>query len=414
MQKGSAMLHEKPSRKLRREIGLFLLLFYGLGNILGAGIYVLIGDIVKISGYYAPVSFLVACIVVFFTALSYAELSARFPQSAGEALYVWEGFGIRWLSRVVGLTIALGGMLSTATIVTGFYDYFSLFFSLPKELVIFVLLTLLVLIAVWGIKESVTIAAILTFVEIFGLLMVIYVGVEHTSQFPDLTQFVPPADAGVINAILLGAFLAFYAFLGFEDMVNIAEEVKTPAKTMPKAIVLVLVVATLLYVGVAFVTILVIPPDEMHQSNALLAQVYEKATGEKATILSMIGMLAVINGALVQIIMASRIFYGMAANGWLFRFLAKVDPVTHTPIAATIMTGAVIFLFTLWLPLLTLAQYTSFLIFLIFTVVNGALIRIKLQKRGRNDIKMVPLWIPVIAIVLNLIMLTVQIMDIVK
>lgn len=87
---------------------------------------------------------------------------------------------------------------------------------------------------------------------------------------------------------------------------------------------------------------------------------------------------------------------------------------THTPIAATIMTGAVIFLFTLWLPLLTLAQYTSFLIFLIFTVVNGALIRIKLQKRGRNDIKMVPLWIPVIAIVLNLIMLTVQIMDIVK
>jgi len=149
--------------------------------------------------------------------------------------------------------------------------------------------------------------------------------------------------------------------------------------------------------------------DALSSTSAPLAMVYEKATGDKAVVLSMIGMFAVINGALIQIIMVSRILYGMSTKGWVPKSLGVVNAKTATPINATIVTAGTILILTLLLPLLTLAQSTSFLIFIVFTLVNLALIKIKLKNPNPKDVKTYPIWMPVIAIVLNISMLGFQI-----
>lgn len=402
-------MNPEHSSKLKRNVTLPMLVFYGLGNIFGAGIYVLIGEMAGLAGIYIPLSFLLACIVVSFTALSYAELSARYPQSAGEAVYINEGFHKPALSTLVGISIALTGLLSSATILDGFHGYLSTFVEIPDTLTSMVLLILISSIAVWGITQSVIITAILTLIETFGLGMVIYVGLDHVVLSEQVIHsFMPPTEPHLLYSIILGAFLAFYAFIGFEDMVNIAEEVKKPRKTMPSAIIITLFIATLFYITIALVSISVVPAQELSHSSAPLAMVYETATHNKATILSIIAMFAVINGALIQIIMVSRIFYGMSKNGWLPHFLSLVHPRTSTPINATLVAAILVFILTTTFPILTLAQSTSFVIFITFTLVNISLIRIKLKQPNPIGISVYPLFVPMTAVVLNLTMLMFQ------
>ncbi len=401
---------DKP--KLKRNITLPMLVFYGLGNIFGAGIYVLIGEIAGISGIYLPLSFLLACIVVFFTALTYAELSARHPLSAGVAVYINAGFKNPALATFVGLTIALSGLLSSATLLHGFYSYLSIFIVSPEIIIIFFVVIFISAIAIWGISESITITALLTLIETFGLAMVIYVGFDHISwDIQTLKSFLPPLEFTLLNAIILGAFLAFYAFIGFEDMVNIAEEVKNPTETMPKAIIITLIIATFFYIIIAVVSISVVPFNELAQASAPLAKVYETATGAKATILSIIALFAVINGALVQIIMVSRLFYGMSIQGWLPNILSIVHPKTRTPINSTILAGLLVFILATVFPMLTLAQSTSFLIFIVFTLVNVSLLITKLRDPNPKGIRTYPIAIPIIAIFFNVTLLGFQIIS---
>ncbi len=405
-------MDNEVKHKLKRNIKLPMLIFYGLGNIFGAGIYVLIGEMAGLAGIYIPLSFLLACIIVSFTALSYAELSARYPVSAGEAVYVNEGFNSPNFATIVGLTIAFAGLLSSATILDGFHGYLNTFFETPEVLTAFIVIFFISSIAIWGISQSIIITALLTFIEILGLIIIIYVGFEYISwDIQTFKSLTPPAEFVSFNAIILGAFLAFYAFLGFEDMVNIAEEVKTPTKTMPRAIIVTLVIATLFYITIAIVSISVVPADELAHSTAPLAKVYETATHSDATLLSIIALFAVINGVLIQIIMASRIFYGMSNQGWLPNFLSIVHPKTATPINATIFAGIIVFLLATSFPILTLAQSTSFLIFIIFTLINISLIRIKLKNPSPEGIKTYPLFIPIIAITFNLTLLGFQILS---
>jgi len=398
--------------QLKRNVTLPMLVFYGLGNIFGAGIYVLIGEMAGIAGIYIPLSFLLACIVVTFTALTYAELSARYPVSAGEAVYINAGFNSPFLSTLIGLSIAITGLLSSATILDGFNGYLNTFIQAPELITTLIIVIIISTIAIWGITQSITITALLTLIETFGLGMIIYVGFGYVSwDTQTLESFTPPMEFVSLNTIILGAFLAFYAFIGFEDMVNIAEEVKNPTKTMPKAIIFTLLIATFFYIAIAIISISVVPVDELSHSNAPLAKVYETATDSKATILSVIALFAVINGALIQIIMASRIFYGMSHQGWLPGFLSVVHPKTRTPIYSTILAGLLVFLLATSFPILTLAQSTSFLIFIIFTLINIALISIKLKDPYPQGIKTYPMFIPVIAIILNLTLLGFQIVS---
>ncbi|HEY9190524.1 MAG TPA: amino acid permease [Sulfurovum sp.] len=398
--------------KLKRNVTLTMLIFYGLGNIFGAGIYVLIGEIAGIAGIYLPLSFLLACIVVFFTALTYAELSSRFPQSAGVAVYINAGFNSPHLSTLVGLTIALSGLLSAATLLDGFQSYLSMFIQVPESITTLVTVMLISGIAIWGISQSIMITALLTLIETFGLFMVIFVGFGDISwDMQTFRSFVPPMDLALVSTVILGAFLAFYAFIGFEDMVNIAEEVKDPTHTMPKAILITLAIATFVYIIVALVSISVISVEELAGSSAPLAKVYETATHSQATTLGIIALFAVINGALVQIIMASRIFYGMSTHGWIPGFLSIVHPKTHTPVNATILAGTIVFLLSTYFPIVTLAQSSSFLIFIIFTLVNTSLLIIKRRDPHPKNIRTYPMMVPVTAIALNLILLGFQIVS---
>ncbi len=399
---------------LKRDISLYLLIFYGLGNILGAGIYVLVGKIAGISGIFAPISFIVACIVVLFTALSYSELSARFPYSAGEALYAKHAFNSKYISIFIGIIIALSGILSSATIIHGFNGYISNFFDLPSTLTAILLLSILTIVAILGIGKSVKFATILTLVEIFGLLIIVFVGVENIEfKNVEIKAFIPSFEISIWYTISLGAFLAFYAFIGFEDMVNVAEEVKEPEKNMPKAIIITLIVSTTLYILVATISVLAIAPEILSKSDAPLADVYRTLTNKEPIILSIIGMFAVINGALIQIIMVSRLLYGMGMNKWIPSIFTKINERTRTPIIATVFASVVILIFTLWLPIVTLASLTSFFIFIVFTLMNLALIKIKLKSPTPEGIINIPFWIPTLGIIVNLVLLCIQIFSVV-
>ncbi|MGM0595283.1 MAG: APC family permease [Pseudomonadota bacterium] len=388
---------------LKRAFSLPLLTLYGLGTILGAGIYVLIGEVAGYAGMQAPLAFLFAAVLAGFSAFSYAELSARFPLSAGEAVYMQRAFGRRWLALVVGLLIVSIGLVSTATLLNGFVGYLQALWALPDWLIICALLALLLGVAVWGIGQSAWLAAATTVVAVAGLLLVITAGWSQVQWGATLSQaLLPQPDWVTVAGVAAGGFVAFYAYIGFEDIVNVAEEVREPSRTLPRAVVLALVISTLLYMLVALVAVSLLAPSTLAASGAPLVAVYEQASGESSALLGGIGMVAVINGALIQIIMASRVLYGMAAQGWLPAALAKVNRRTRTPLRSTLLVGITILLLALWLPLLTLAEITSSITLVVFSLINLALWRIKLRDPRPHGIRVFPLWLPVLGFVLTL------------
>jgi amino acid transporter len=398
---------------LKRSLSLPLITFYGLGTIIGAGIYVLIGVVASKAGMFSPLAFLLAAFIAGFTAFSYAELSSRLPRSAGEAVYIQEAFGKRWLSSTVGWSVVAIGLVSSATIANGFVGYLGIFIQTPDWLAITCLVVSLGLIAAVGISQSVWMATIITLIEIGGLIYVLVVAGDNFSQLPSrLPELIPSFEASAWNGIFIGAFLAFYAFIGFEDMVNVAEEVKDAPRTLPKAIIIALVVSTILYLAVALVAVLALPINDLASSNAPLALIVEnsvEASGNKSTLfISAISLVAVINGALIQIIMASRVLYGMGNTGMAPHRLAKIHPRTQTPLISTGLTTFAVLVLALWLPLVTLAQITSFITLTIFAVVNLSLIRLKLRTPNVPDTVHYPLWVPIIGASLSIIFLAIQ------
>jgi APA family basic amino acid/polyamine antiporter len=394
---------------LRRALSLPLITLYGLGTIIGAGIYVLTGKVAGAAGMHAPLAFALAGVVAGFTALSFAELASRYPKSAGEALYVHEGFGRRWLTLTIGLALVAAGMVSAATLANGFVGYLHLFVPAPRWTIVCVLLLALGLLAAWGIFESALVATITTLIEVGGLLLIVAVASGSFAALPmRLPELLPPVAPAAWEGVLVGAFLAFYAFLGFEDMVTVAEEVRDARRNMPLAILLATGGATALYMLVALVAVLSVPPAELAQSEAPLAVIYERATGGPPWFIGVIGMIAAVNGALIQIIMGSRILYGMAREGWLPRALDRVHPRTQTPLATTLLMTAGVLLLALWLPLITLAKATSFILLAVFAVVNFALIRIKRRAPAPEGARSVPLWVPGVALVLTASILAFQ------
>ena len=383
-----------------------LLLFYGLGNILGAGIYVLVGKVAGISGYFTVFAFTLACIIALFTALSYMELASRYPVSAGEAVYVQEGIGLKSLSITFGLLIAMVGLLSSATMTHGFAGYLSQLIDINAQVTTVILIAVLVGISIMGIKASVMVASVLTLIEIFGLLMIIYYGFDGVIH-PKISyvEFIPKFTFADTSVIFFGAFLAFYAFIGFEDMVNIAEEVKEPSRTFPIAIILALVISTSLYILIVMVALQALSLDELQSSNAPFADIYKKLTGSDPIVISIIGMFAVINGALIQIIMASRIMYGMAMKGWLPSVLSEVSQMTKTPIKATLLAGVISITLALFFDIVSLASFTSMLTLIVFTMINVSLIRIKRNNPSPQGVIKIPLWVPWFGVILNLLLI---------
>jgi amino acid transporter len=210
-----------------------------------------------------------------------------------------------------------------------------------------------------------------------------------------METLLPPFESAFGISILLGAFLAFFAFIGFEDMVNVAEEVKNPQQTLPTAILLALLIATLIYAAVSLVAVLTLDQSTLSASKAPLVDVLAASSDMDPRIISAIGLFAVINGALIQIIMASRIFYGMAKKGWLWQKLANINNITQTPVTATVLVIAIVLTLALWIPLETLAKMTSFLVLTVFALVNAALVIIKFKQTSPSGVINIPLWVPV-------------------
>ncbi len=394
---------------LRRSLSLSLTTFYGLGNILGAGIYVLVGKVVGHAGLFAPISFLVAALLACLSAFTYAELSARYPFSAGVAVYIQEGLGVQVLSALVGLLIILAGVVSAATILRGFTGYLQVFIAIPGSVVILVTVLLLGGLAAWGITQSVWVAVLITFVEIGGLLLIIGVAAPElaTIGMADM-DFQPLAGIDAWYGIFVGGFLAFYAFIGFEDMVNVAEEVRNPQRNLPRAILLALAVSMVLYFLVALVAVASVPAAALAQADAPLAYLYRQVTGREPVTITLISMFAVINGALIQIIMAARVGYGMARRHWLPAMFARVHAVTRTPVVATVAASVLVLLLALWLPIETLAKATSYFLLLVFALVNLSLWRIKRATAQPENVINVPLWVPVAGFFASTVFVAVQ------
>jgi amino acid transporter len=403
--------------QLKRSVSLRLAILYGLGTTVGAGIYVLIGKVAGVAGMQAPVAFLLACLIAALTGLSFAELSTRYPLAAGEAVYVHAAFGNRWLALAAGLGIVAAGIISSAAISNGFAGYFDQLLPSPDWLVVTLVILALGAVAAWGIGESIKVAAIFTLIEVGGLLLVIWGGREALGQIPmRMDELLPDFGAATWIGIAGGAVLAFYAFIGFEDIVNIAEEAQEPRHILPRAIVWTLLLTALLYVSLALVAVLSVPPGELAASSAPLADLFRKTTGATPTVITLIGMVAVVNGALIQIIMASRILYGLARMGWLPARLGQVHPRLRTPLIATGIVVAGILLFALFLPIETLAQITSVVTLLVFALVNSALIRLKLSgdTQTAEPAFRVHIWVPAAGVLACLLFAGFQIWEFVS
>jgi amino acid transporter len=396
--------------ELKRSLSLTLTTLYGLGNILGAGIYVLVGKVIAHAGLFAPLSFLIASLLACLTAFTYAELSARYPLSAGEAVYVQQGLGIRTVSALVGLLIIFAGMVSAATILRGFTGYLQVFVPVPEIAAILVLVVALGGLAAWGITESVMVAALITVLEIVGLLMIIVVATPDMLTGQGLpSDFSPLLEGSAWYGIFAGGFLAFYAFIGFEDMVNVAEEVREPRRNLPRALLLSLAIASVLYFLVALAAISSVPASLLAGSDAPLADLYRYVTGQEPVVITLIGMFAVINGALIQIIMASRVCYGMSRQRWLPSMFGRVNALTRTPLLATAVVSLVVLGLALWFPIETLAKATSYFLLLVFSLVNLSLWRLKRGCDQPAGILQVPVWVPAAGFIASFLFVVIQV-----
>jgi amino acid transporter len=396
------MTDTKPPQ-LRRSLGFWALAFYGIGDILGAGIYALVGKVAGVAGAASWAAFAVALVVAGLTAVTYAELGGRFPRSAGESFFTQQAFGRPGLSLVVGWVVLCSGILSLATVSVAFGGYMSgLVPGLPSSVTVVGILLLLAAINFRGMRESSTTNIVATMVELTGLLIVIVVGALFLGRTPDVgvAQTIEASRDVDWTGIARGAALGFFAFIGFEDMVNVAEEVKDPERNMPRAILTALCVTGIVYLVVVIVATSVVPTAALAESEAPLLSVVQASTDAVPDrLFTLIALFAVANTGLLNFIMGSRLIYGMSRQGLLPSALGKVHPGRRTPHLAILTVLGVALALALSGTLTYLAGTTSMLLLLVFFTVNLSLITIK--RRDRKPVRSfcAPFAIPIVGAV---------------
>lgn len=395
---------------LKRVFGLPTLIVYGVGDILGAGIYAVIGKIAGLSGALVWVSFLTAMVVAALTALSYAELGSRFPQSGGVACFIHKAFRTDWLSILVGWLMFCTCLVSMATLSKAFAGYFNAFApAIPAWLIILALFSGLAFVNFRGMQESSALNIFCTALEVSGLVIVILVsslflfgsgaGAGNPAASP-----VPNEQAMGWTAVIQGAALAFYAFIGFEDIVNVSEEVRNPERNVPRAILFALGIAGVVYVLVSWLATNVLSPSELAASNAPLLDVVRRAQPNfPQVIFTLIALFAVLNTALLNFITASRLLFGMSREGLLPTWLGKLHPQRATPYRTLLVILPIAIFLALSGTLQFLAGTTATLILAMFCLVNLSLLAIK-RREPQNSGFQVPYLIPAIALIFNLVL----------
>ncbi|MBM0743547.1 amino acid permease [Phormidium sp. CLA17] len=400
----------EETASLKRVFGLTTLVIYGVGDILGAGIYAVVGKIAGLSGGLVWASFMVAMSVAALTALSYAELGSRFPVSGGVASFVHRAFRTDWLSVIVGWLMFCTCIVSMATLSKAFAGYLITFAPIfPAWLVVLALFCGLALINFRGMEESSSLNIFCTTLEVSGLLVVIFASAFFISggAASNAAATAPVVSGQTIGwiAIFQGAALAFYAFIGFEDIVNVAEEVNNPERNVPRAVLLSLGIAGVVYILVSWLATQVLSPAELSASGAPLLDVVRRAQPNfPGVVFTFIALFAVLNTALLNFITASRLLFGMSRDGLLPAWFSKLHATRATPYRTIIVILPIAIFLSLSGTLQFLAGTTATLILAMFCLVNLSLLIIK-RREGNAEGFQVPSFIPVLAFVSNLVLI---------
>jgi amino acid transporter len=385
---------DRASTGLRRVIGPKLLLLLIVGDILGTGVYALTGQVAAEVGGAAWVPFLVAFLVALLTAFSYLELVTKYPQAAGAALYVHKAFGAHPVTFCVAFAVMCSGIASASTASRAFASNLALVFAWDASNTTIMLLALAFMTLVMGINlrgvgQSVRANAVLTLVELTGLLLVLIVGAVAltggNADFSRVIAFDTPQDKNVFLAITTATSLAFFAMVGFEDSVNMAEECRDPRRTFPPMMLSGLGIAALIYVLVSMCAVVLVPVGDLAASDTPLTLVVERGAPSVPIkdVFPFISMVAVANSALINMMMASRLLYGMGQQGIVPRVLGKVNDRNQTPWTSIAFTTALSFGMIAYVSrvstdaIAVLAGTTSLLLLGVFAVVNIAVIMLR-------------------------------------
>jgi len=360
---------------LKREINLPTLTIYGVGIIVGAGIYALIGKAAALAGNSIWMSFLFGAVLASCTAMSYAELSSMFPKSASEYHYIKNAFQSKIFGNIMCWAEIFVDLIACSTIVLAFAGYFSGFFNIPVILVSIFLLILLSLINFSGIKGSIKIVVIHTLIEVGGLVVVILLGFWNLGS---VNYFEMPMGIG---GIFSAAALIFFAFLGFEDIVNVSEETKSPRKTVPKAVILSLIISTLFYVLVSISVISMSDWESLSRSETPLAYALQNRFGmDVSNVISVIALFATAGTALVFTIAGSRMIYGLSEAGEIPKIFSRVNSKTRTPHVAIMAAAVISMIFVFLGDIKLVAEITNFFAFVVFILVNLSTIALRYRK----------------------------------
>lgn len=451
-----------PQKKpeLKRTLGKWQVLFYGLGSMLGAGIYALVGKAAGIMGNGVWLAFVVAMVAALLTGLSYASLGSRHPRAGGAAYIIQHAFRFPLLSYVVGFCVMMSGLTSMATgtqaiaenLLKGYYqnvadkpapealvrsskndkgEAVTTTLSLPdyaKEKatkspwikpIAIGMVFMIGLLLIKGIRESMWANIVCTFVEAAGLLFVIAVGVRFWGsvnylEMPKLATGITADGMVLLSLIFSGAVLTFFSFIGFEDILNVSEEVKDPSRDVPFGLVGAMILATLIYMAVAITAVSVIPHQELAKGGTPLMDVAHKAApwfGGIDVVYLVITIFAIGNTALLNYLMGSRLLYGMSRQGLLPVFLGTIHARTHTPVTAIIVLFVVVSLLVVVGGVSALAKSTVLLLLCVFVAMNASLIALKIKRpeeRGRFEI---PIFVPVVGAIVCLTMIATSVLQ---
>ena len=395
-----------PHRRLRRTLGVAGLTFYGVGMIVGAGIYSVVGAAAESAGEGLWLSALIGAAVALLTAFSYAELSTMMPHAGAEYAYVRAGFPrLRSASAVVGVVLVLTAAATAATVALAFAGYLERLLGVPRAVGSGALVVAATALNLSGMRSSSRVNAAFTLIEVAGLAVFVVLGATQPSFGAALAEAPAPG-------VLPGAALLFFAYLGFEDIVNLAEEARRPSRTLPRALFVSVAVTAALYVGVALAAVALVEPAELATSRSPLATAAEAASPSLAGALGGVALFATANTALIALVAGCRLLFGMARDGDLPAGLAAVHRRTGVPWLAALLVGGIAAALLPVGEVAVVAGVSSFAALMAFTSVNAALVALRLRAPGRRRPFRVPLaWrripvLPVLGGVSALLLLT--------
>ena len=401
--------------QLKRSLGLWECVFFGVGAILGAGIYALIGKAAGMGGNMVWFSFIIASITALCSAFSYAELSSMFPSAGGEYVYAKNAIGKK-TGIVLGMFISLNGIITGGAVSLAFAGYVARLIDVAPVIASLGIIALLFLVNIIGIRESSTINIVFTVIELLGLAIVVYAASDHLGSV-DYTELPPDGLVGVLSA----AALSFFAYIGFEEIVKLAEETKQPTKNIPRALFIASAIVMIVYLMVSISAVSAIDWQELSASSSPLADIVGNEWGRGGVMLiAVIALFSTSNTILSNMLGSSRVLFSMAKEVHILRSFSHVHVTRRTPTIALFFVVVVMILFALIGNLETVAMLANFFIFLTFLIVNVSVIALRIRSPRTERPYRVPFAIgkvpivPVIAIVLVLILMSLTVYNLTK